>query len=114
MAVYIDEMVNYKKVIGRAGPEWCHLVADSTQEILEFAERLHLQLRWIQNAGTALEHFDIGTHEKRQLAVRFGAIEITRREMGHRFKTKVEEKAALLASLPVTDPALLPEEKGGI
>lgn len=45
------------------------------------ADRIGVARKWIQNPGTAREHFDIAK-SKRALAVKFGAEEITMLEMG--------------------------------
>lgn len=53
----------------------CHLIADTTQELLAMVDKIGVQRKWIQNAGTNREHFDIALSKKR-LAVKNGAIEI--------------------------------------
>lgn len=53
----------------------CHLMADSSVELLAMADSIGVQRKWIQKAGTPEEHFDI-CKSKRVLAVRAGAIEI--------------------------------------
>lgn len=58
----------------------CHMIADSTDELLAMADRIGVDRRWLQHAGTAREHFDISL-SKRMLAVRHGASEITTREV---------------------------------
>ena len=59
----------------------CHMLADTTEELLEMADRIGVARKWIQNAGTHSEHFDISL-SKRKLAVAAGAKEITMREAG--------------------------------
>jgi hypothetical protein len=54
----------------------CHMIADSSRELLEMAGKIGVQHRWIQKAGTHREHFDICL-AKRRLAVQCGAKEIT-------------------------------------
>jgi hypothetical protein len=61
----------------------CHMVADSTAELLAMADRIGVARRWLQKAGTRHEHFDICL-AKRKLAVAAGAAEITMKELGHR------------------------------
>ena len=74
MSVYVDDMrARYH------GMTMCHMIADSTAELVEMANRLQLG-RWIQKAGTHKEHLDICLRNREQ-AIRFGAIPITRREL---------------------------------
>lgn len=75
MAVYVDDM---KAKFGRL--VMCHMIADSTDELLAMAEKIGVALKWLQKAGTRHEHFDIAM-SKRKLAVDAGAIEITQREL---------------------------------
>lgn len=68
MTVYVDNV----KVKWR-GRLWCHLVADSIEELHEFAQRLGLQRNWFQHAAS-YPHYDV-TVEVRQKALRVGAVE---------------------------------------
>lgn len=61
----------------------CHMVADSTEELLEMADAIGVQRKWLQDAGTHREHFDVAL-SKRRLAVRAGAVEITMRELARK------------------------------
>ncbi|SDX82543.1 DUF4031 domain-containing protein [Roseicitreum antarcticum] len=76
MTVYVDDM---QAPFGRM--KMCHMIADSTDELLAMADRIGVARRWIQHAGTTREHFDIAM-TKRALAVRHGAVEVTRLELG--------------------------------
>lgn len=73
MPVYIDDMFNHGKRIGRAGPMWCHMIAASIAELHEMAGRIGLRRAWFQADGST-PHYDIGTVGKRELAIRLGAI----------------------------------------
>ena len=70
MAVYVDDM---KAPFGRM--VMCHMLADTTAELLAMADKIGVQRKWLQKAGTPREHFDIAL-SKRAEAVRAGAIEI--------------------------------------
>ena len=70
MSVYVDGAVNR---FGRM--VMCHMLADTTEELLAMADRIGVARRWIQHAGTPREHFDI-CKAKRELAVRFGAVTV--------------------------------------
>jgi hypothetical protein len=76
VSVYVDSM---RAQFGRM--VMCHMIADSTEELLAMADRIGVQRKWIQMAGTHREHFDI-CGSKRRLAVAAGAIEISMRELG--------------------------------
>ncbi|WP_088649699.1 DUF4031 domain-containing protein [Marinibacterium profundimaris] len=80
MAVYVDNM--HLTEMGRFGPyRMCHMLADTTEELLAMADRIGMDHKWIQKAGTVHEHFDIPTY-RRRMAVLYGAIEITMIEAG--------------------------------
>lgn len=76
MTVYVDDM---KANFGRM--KMCHMIADSTEELLAMADTIGVQRKWIQKAGSTHEHFDIAM-SKRKLAVDAGAVEVTRLELG--------------------------------
>lgn len=71
MSVYVDNV----RVKWR-GRLWCHLVADSVEELHEFAKQLGLRREWFQHAAS-YPHYDV-TIETRQIALRMGAIEGSR------------------------------------
>ncbi len=77
--IYIDDMQRPARV-GPVEGVWSHLLSDlpgeaGTAELLAFAERLGIDARWIQNAGTATEHFDV-REPTRQRALALGATPI--------------------------------------
>lgn len=74
MAVYVDNLRDYG---WRHGPS-CHLIADSVDELLEFAVGMGLKREWFQAKSTP--HFDL-TAEGRKLAVEHGAIELNQRQL---------------------------------
>lgn len=57
----------------------CHMIADTTAELLAMADRIGVARRWIQRPGGPDEHFDIA-QVSRAKAVAAGAIQITERE----------------------------------
>ena len=75
MTVYVD---TYRAPYGRY--VMCHMVADTTDELMEMAEKLGLRDYWIQDAGTYKEHFDIAQTKKKQ-AISLGAIEVSSKEL---------------------------------
>jgi hypothetical protein len=58
----------------------CHMMADTTDELLAMADRIGVARKWIQHPGTEREHFDV-CKTKRALAVEAGAIEFGRAEL---------------------------------
>lgn len=75
MAVYVDDMrANFGRMT------MCHMIADSTTELLAMADRIGVQRKWLQKPGTHQEHFDICL-AKRAQAVAAGAVELTQREL---------------------------------
>lgn len=82
MSVYVDDAF----ITATVGPperrftsRWCHLVADSTAELLAFAAVIGVEERWLQRRGQPGEHFDL-PEPRRPSAVAHGAIEISWRE----------------------------------
>lgn len=68
--VYID---NFNAPFGRM--KMCHMIADTTEELLKMVDVIGVQRKWIQYYGTYNEHFDISL-AKKQLALAAGAKEI--------------------------------------
>lgn len=54
----------------------CHMLADTTEELLEMADKIGVDRKWLQRPGQLGEHFDI-CKSKRALAVAAGAQEVT-------------------------------------
>ena len=76
MSVYVDNM---RAPFGRM--IMCHMIADTTDELLSMARSIGVNVKWIQYPGTHRERFDIAL-SKRAIAVRdYGAIEVTWRQV---------------------------------
>ena len=90
MGVYVDDPVH---PLGRM--KMCHMLADTTEELLAMAEKIGVNAKWIQNAGTSREHFDIAKG-KRVLAIAYGATPITQQELGQMLKKRKEARAAAM------------------
>lgn len=74
MAVYIDNY--YETGAGNFGRmKMSHMVADTTKELCDMAQSIGVNPKWIQDAGTNREHFDVsmGCREK---AIENGAVSI--------------------------------------
>lgn len=75
MAVYVDEAIWPWR-----GKVWCHLLADSLEELHIFAKSIGLQRAWFQEPPKSrYPHYDI-PETRRMIAVKKGAIEIDRRQ----------------------------------
>ena len=86
MTVYVDDMCDHDR--GRLGRmKMSHMIADTTDELLDMADRIGVARRWIQKAGTAHEHFDIAK-SKRAAAIALGARAITMRELGRMIRDR--------------------------
>ncbi|MFJ2504065.1 DUF4031 domain-containing protein [Microbacterium sp. NPDC087592] len=79
MATYVDDM-RRRATVGRCSARWSHLIADTTEELLDFAKVLGLSPEWIQKPGTHREHFDV-TDGMRIRALAYGAVPITFQEL---------------------------------
>lgn len=74
--VYVDDMrARFGKMT------MCHMIADSTAELLQMADWIGVQRKWIQKPGTIYEHFDI-CQSKRKLAVANGAAQLSMKQLG--------------------------------
>jgi hypothetical protein len=76
MAVYVDDMQ-----AGYGRMKMCHMIADSTHELLTMVDAIGVKRKWLQHSGTYREHFDICL-AKRKLAVELGAKEVDMRTIG--------------------------------
>jgi hypothetical protein len=88
MTVYVDDM---RAPFGRM--KMCHMLADTTEELLAMADQIGVARKWLQKAGTPREHFDIAL-SKRALAVKAGAVEIDRHRLVEILRAKREKQAA--------------------
>lgn len=96
MAVYVDEIRDYTRVAKMRGlrhTHWCHLTADTEQELHAFAARLGLRRSWFQKKSERdyRWHYDI-VPSKRAQAVRLGAEEVDRRFIGQLMIRRQEER----------------------
>ena len=67
MSVYVD-----KATWPWRGKMWGHMMADTIEELHEFAGRIGLKREWFQNAK-GIPHYDV-TVKKRDEAIRLGAV----------------------------------------
>ena len=92
MAVYVDDLfAPYGSMV------MCHMIADTPQELREMADKIKVSRKYLQYSGTYKEHLDV-SKGKRALAVQFGAIEITLRDMAKKIKERKEQQRQLYKS----------------
>lgn len=94
MTIYVDPLIehrNTKDEISRFGVEWCHMATDGeVEELLEMADKIGLKREWLQNRSF-IPHFDL-TPNKRKLAIKHGAEEVTAVELVKRCSTRLKTK----------------------
>lgn len=74
MAVYVDDM--YTHPMGKfRRMKMSHMIADTEEELHEMAGKIGVARRWYQD-----RHYDV-CMEKRELAIGFGAVPVTMREL---------------------------------
>ena len=83
MAVYVDALFEWpieltenpqaRRVAGYTGGQWCHMWADTLQELHAMADKVGMRRSWFQDRQT-FPHYDL-TPSKRRLAVAYGAVE---------------------------------------
>lgn len=79
MAVYVDNF--YVTGGGNFGRmKMSHMMADTTEELLEMADKIGLKRIWLQYPGESTEHFDVSI-TKRKEAIQSGAIEVNMRPL---------------------------------
>lgn len=82
MAVYVDNLRQVPRLEGKHWPygESCHLVADTEEELHDFAaKKVGLNMLWFQKRDV-LSHYDLSKN-MRGRAVKNGAIEITDKQL---------------------------------
>lgn len=83
--VYIDDMnAPFGRMI------MCHMIADSTAELVDMATKIGVNKKWIQAPGTSHEHFDVCLQMKVK-AIKLGAKAITKRELGEMTWKRMEQ-----------------------
>lgn len=105
MAVYVDS----EEILWR-GKLWCHLVADSLDELHAFAAKLGLRRSWFQSSG--YPHYDV-TVPVRARALKLGAVDADRetivdrcRQLKAEMRQKSQSPAAPVDNGPQLQSAL--------
>ena len=81
--VYVDDLFtwpinatasNARALARRNNGQWCHLTADTPEELHAFAARIGLKRQWAQVSRKGILHYDLTPGRRRQ-AIAAGAIE---------------------------------------
>jgi hypothetical protein len=99
MPIYVDNVR-----IKWRGKEWCHLVADTLEELHEFAKLLGLKRSWYQYSAS-YPHYDI-TVSVRMKALELGALPGCRRKIISCAKNLRAEQGALGLRVKEINPQL--------
>jgi hypothetical protein len=91
MTVYVDSVAPCQPNAKWRHRESCHMFADTHDELMDMARRMGLRPAWLQSAGTHTEHFDL-TENRRRQAIGYGAVSVTRRDMGNIILGKTDAK----------------------
>lgn len=88
MAVYVDELRDYRALLGIGLPGlWCHMVTDAEiDELHQFAARLGVPRRVFQ-AHPRHPHYDLHARG-RSLALALGAVEVTTADLARMFRAR--------------------------
>lgn len=92
MPVYVDD---YNVPFGRM--KMCHMIADTTRELLKMVDKIGVNRKWIQQPGTDYEHFDICL-SKKQKAIKMGAQQITARQYAIMINDRVKKTRSSIYS----------------
>ena len=96
MALYVDRLIDYTGRVPYRHKVWCHLVADTDDELLAAAAELGASEDWMQGRRGWDSHFDVPA-PWRASAIELGAVEVDFRFMALRTRAR---RAAL--ALPGT------------
>lgn len=87
MAVYVDPIREHPPFHGWT--LWCHMIADSEEELHAMAQRIGMRREWYQG-----DHYDLRP-DGRALALSLGAVEMSMREMARRVCAERKMRRAL-------------------
>lgn len=89
MGVYVDQLLPCIPNKNWRYSKSCHLIADTLEELHDFAQQLGLRRAWFQNK--ILPHYDL-TGNKRKQALKLGAIEISRNKIKKLIEIEVKRR----------------------
>lgn len=85
MSVYVDPLEDYSALVSRGPSVWCHMMADSEEELFDMARAIGLKREWYQNHNPRFPHFDLTTY-MRGRAIKAGALQVSHKEMIEHFR----------------------------
>lgn len=85
MPVYVDALIEYNSRPDLPFTRWCHMRADTLEELHAMAARIGLKREWFQASSPAWAPHNDLSERGRVLAVEEGAIELSRREWRAKF-----------------------------
>ncbi len=89
MPVYVDALINYGWKLGPS----CHMIADTLEELHQMADKIGMKRSWFQSGKVDMPHYDL-VESKRKLAIKNGAVEISRKQIVERLiKHKDQRKS---------------------
>lgn len=92
MSVYVDDMK-----AGFGSMIMCHMIADCSDELVDMADKIGVNRKWIQYPLTWKEHFDICL-SKRKKAVSLGAVEISQIQLSRKLQDRRKSDHFVLPS----------------
>ena len=88
MTVYLDDW-RQAAHLGPVDDRWSHLIADTEDELHDFAARMGMRKAWFQEKPGRPHHAHYDVPERaRAEAVAQGAVEITWRELGRKLRDR--------------------------
>jgi len=82
--IYVDQLQRWSTKLAIFKHGSCHMLADTDEELHEFARRMSLQRSWFQTNPPWAHHYDL-TPAKRAVALRLGAVEVDRTFLKERY-----------------------------
>lgn len=90
MTAFVDDLVEHptsayrddgqaRRVGARNGDRWCHLYADTVEELHAFAARIGMKRAWFQTSRSGTPHYDL-TPGRRAAALKAGAVALDRKQ----------------------------------
>lgn len=99
MSVYVDELFKWpipkepqaRRVALANGGMWCHLTADTVDELHAFAKKIGMKRAWFQISAPprSVPHYDL-TPRKREAALKAGAVFVSARVKAREYLDSLE------------------------
>lgn len=84
MATSVDQLKDHSSSVtgqvARVSTTWCHLTADSLEELHEMADRIGMRRAWDQPHALLHRCHDDLTPARRAAAIQLGAVEVNTKE----------------------------------